>query len=397
GAFVLSIAVAGLGGSLFAALKLGIAPDSFNLELSFLILAAVVLGGERTLRGGVVGGALAAALPEIVRFGPLEIFSGERLPFLFGAGLVLILAFRPQGLLGPKRRAGSAPTARRPSATKATQRHAIVARGARRGGPAVLRAQGVTVHFGGVQALDEVDIWVPQSEICAVIGPNGAGKTTLFNCLSGVVRPYSGRVYLAGDDITDMPPHRRAQLGLGRTFQSIELFEDFTARENLMIAAHPKRTAGPLTEALGLPGARRSEEELARLAEATLSRLGIAHLAEARPAELSSADLRRLEIGSVLVRAPKVVLLDEPTAGLDPEESGAIASLIAELRDERDLTVVLVEHDMAVVGAIAEWVYVLDFGRVIADASPNDVRRDPVVVDRYLGVPHQQEAHARNA
>jgi branched-chain amino acid transport system ATP-binding protein len=164
-----------------------------------------------------------------------------------------------------------------------------------------------------------------------------------------------------------------------------------------MIAAHPNRTAGPVAEALALPAARRSERELVERATATLGRVGIGHLAEARPDELSSADLRRLEIGSVLVREPGVLLLDEPTAGLDPEESYAIAGLIADLRDERDLTVVLVEHDMAVVGAIADWTYVLDFGRVIADASPSDVRRDPLVVDRYLGEPGREVARARNA
>ncbi len=394
GAFVLSIGVAGLAGALFAGLKLGIAPDSFNLDLSFLLLAGVVIGGVRTLRGGAFGGALAAFLPEVVRFGPLRLVSGERLTFVFGVGLVLTLALRPQGLLGPRTARHTVRATRRKAC--AARRTGRLAAGERRAGPAMIRADGVSVHFGGVQALDDVDLWVPHGEICALIGPNGAGKTTLFNCLSGVVGHDSGRVYVEGSDFTDMPPHRRAALGLGRTFQSIELFTGFSAKENVMIAAHIARDAGPVVEALGLPHARRSERRLAETALRTLDSLEIRHLADAVPDQLSSADLRRLELAAVLVRRPSVVLLDEPTAGLDPEESKAIAQLIDHVRTERGLTVLLVEHDMAVVGAIAEWVYVLDFGKVIAEGAPATIRSDPVVIARYLGT-DRELAGARGA
>lgn len=394
-AFVLSIAVAGLGGALFAGLKLGIAPDSFNLDLSFLVLAGVVIGGVRTLRGGAFGGALAAFLPEVVRFGPLKLIAGERLLFVFAVGLVLTLALRPQGLLGPR---VTAHTQRRPRRT--TSRPTATAsqvESRRRTGPTVLRVQGVSVRFGGVQALADVDVWVPEREICALIGANGAGKTTLFNCVSGVVRPDEGRVYLDRDDITDMPPHRIAELGLGRTFQSIELFGGFTVRENIMIAAHITRTSGHLAEALSLPSARRAERALAAAAEGILVELGIGHLADAMPAQLSSADLRRVELASVVAREPKVLLLDEPTAGLDAEESSAIAQLVRSIRDERGRTVLLVEHDMAVVGAIADWVYVLDFGAVIAEGTPASIRRDPLVISRYLGEPEKEHVGARGA
>jgi ABC-type branched-subunit amino acid transport system ATPase component/ABC-type branched-subunit amino acid transport system permease subunit len=394
-AFVVSIGVAALAGALFAGLKLGIAPDSFNLDLSFLVLAGVVIGGVRTLRGGAFGGALAAFLPEVVRFGPLRLISGERLVFVFALGLVLTLALRPQGLLGPRTTQQEARAHRRRKETSG-RRIGRLATSERRLGPAVLRTDGVSVHFGGVQALDDVHLWVPEGEICALIGPNGAGKTTLFNCLSGVVGHDHGRVYVGGDDVTEMPPHRRAALGLARTFQSIELFGGFTATENLMIAAHITRTGGPIAEALGLPRARRSERDLAERATRTLKELGLTHIADALPDQLSSADLRRLELASVLVREPSVVLLDEPTAGLDPEESNGIARLIARTRDEHGLTVVLVEHDMTVVGAIAEWVYVLDFGRVIAQGAPATIRRDPTVINRYLGT-ERSLARARRA
>ena len=391
-AFIASIAIAGLAGALFAALKLGIAPDSFNLDLSFLMLASVVIGGVRTLPGGVAGGVLAAALPEVVRFGPLELISGERLVFVFAGALVLILAFRPQGIFGSPpggARGSHHGRARRDAVPPATKRRTTTTRSV---APAALRADAITVRFGGVHALSDVDLWVPEGEICALIGPNGAGKTTLFNALSGVVRPEAGRVYIGRDDVSHMPPHRRAERGLGRTFQTVELVRTLDARSNLMAAAYLLRRAGALAEALSLPSARRSETVLHDHAEAILRLLDIDHLADARPDELPTADLRRLELGCALIGEPSVLLLDEPTAGLDPGESAAIARLIARLRDDRKLTVLLVEHDMAVVGEIAEWVYVLDFGRVIAEGPPARIRRDPLVIDRYLGEPHKEKA-----
>ncbi len=392
GAFVVSISIAGLAGALFAALKLGIAPDSFNLDLSFLMLAGVVIGGVRTLPGGVTGGVLAAALPEVVRFGPLKLISGERLVFVFAVALVLILAFRPQGLFGARPAQPSKQRADRAkrSAELATPKRTSTSR--RSLAPAAIRADGISVRFGGVHALDDVDLTVGEGEICALIGPNGAGKTTLFHALSGVLKPNAGRVYLGHEDVSHMPPHRRAERGLGRTFQTVELVRVLSARANLMAAAYLRRTAGPLAEALALPSARRSEAVLRDRAEATLALLDIDHLGDARPDELPTADLRRLELGCALIGEPSVLLLDEPTAGLDPAESVAIARLVARLRDERSLTVLLVEHDMAVVGEIAEWVYVLDFGRVIAQGPPARIRRDPLVIHRYLGEPEREKA-----
>jgi branched-chain amino acid transport system ATP-binding protein len=255
----------------------------------------------------------------------------------------------------------------------------------------------VTVRFGGVQALDGVDVAVPAGGICALIGPNGAGKTTLFNCLSGIVTPDSGRVYLGRDDVTDMAPHRRAALGLGRTFQSVELFDGLSVLENLMVAAHVLHTSGPVAQALLLPSARRAESAAVERATATLSTLGIEHLADATPGELTSADLRRVEMGCVLVRGPKVLLLDEPTAGLDASESAEIAQLVRRVRDERKLTVLLVEHDMAVVGDIADWVFVLDFGRIIASDAPGAIRRNRLVINRYLGEEPREVQRARSS
>jgi ABC-type branched-subunit amino acid transport system ATPase component/branched-subunit amino acid ABC-type transport system permease component len=409
-AFSGSIAVAATAGALFASLKLGITPDSFGLDLSFLILAAVVIGGMRSIAGGILGGLLAAFLPELVRFGPLRIFGGERLFLLFAVGLVLTLVFRPQGLIGP-------PSARRMTTGRAMQSRTALDGAAtvvrtdqppghrayrapldRHTGPAVIRANDVKVRFGGVQALAGVDLWIPEGEICALIGPNGAGKSTLFNCLSGVVTPDAGRVYLHGDDITDMPPHRRAARGLGRTFQTVEAFGGLTILENLMLGGHLLRRVGAVAEGLGLPVARESERFLAEKARRILRTLDMEHLEDADPYELAFGHLRRLEIGLTLMRDPTMLLLDEPSAGLNPSESSELARLIGRLRDDRGLSVLLVEHDMDVVGEIAEWVYVLDFGEMIATGSPNQIRHDPLVVSRYLGdaVLHSVEegAHA---
>jgi branched-chain amino acid transport system permease protein len=374
GAFVASSAIAGLAGALFASLKLGIAPDSFDLDLSFLVLAAVVIGGIRTLEGGVLGGILAAVLPEVVRFGPLRLISGERLLFVFAVGLALTLAFRPQGLVSPRRK----PIAHPPGTKRVPVAVAAPRNGAPRNlRPAAVRADGLSVHFGGVQALDGVDIAVPRGEICALIGPNGAGKTTLFNCLSGIVTPDAGRVYVDAEDVTDMPPHRRANRGLGRTFQSIELFSELSVIENVMATSSASDRASSAADALAA--------------------VGLESRADATPDELSHAEHQLLQLAMVIVREPKVVLLDEPTAGLDPKESAELARLVVELRDAHNLTVLLVEHDMTVVGDIAEWVYVLDFGHVIAQGTPSGVRRDTNVIDRYLGTRKPERARARRS
>jgi sulfate-transporting ATPase len=381
GAFVGSIAIAALAGGLFASYKFGIAPDSFNLDLSFPMLAAVVIFGIRTVWGGVLGGAFVAVFPEIVRTGALSFLAEERQYLVFGLGLVAVLLFRPEGLLrrsGPNRPVvgGDFVPPKPPLLPRLAESNAQP-HPRRATLPATLRAQDLSVRFGGVRALDGVSLSLPPGEICALIGPNGAGKSTLFNCLTGVVRPDTGSVYLAGTDVTHMPPSRRAQLGLGRTFQSIELFPSFTLRENLMVAGHLSRAG---------------ERELERRAFAEIERLGLGDVAHATPAELSFGHLRLAEIGLALMADPAVLLLDEPTAGLNPADSTELARFIVGLRDERGLSVMLVEHDMSVVGEIAEWVYVLDFGSLIASGPPERIRRDPVVIARYLGTPEAVHA-----
>jgi branched-chain amino acid transport system ATP-binding protein len=261
-----------------------------------------------------------------------------------------------------------------------------------------LRIEAATVRFGGVTALDDVTVFVPESELCAVIGPNGAGKSTLFNVASGLVAPQSGRVYVNGLDVTDLPAHRRATLGIGRTFQSVEVFRDLSVVENVMLAARRRLHSGPFAEALRLPSARRDERMLRVLALDVLAQTGLERHALRRPAELPLGVLRMLELAMAIAGEPRVLLLDEPSAGLDEAETEMLGEMIAGVRASTGAAVLLVEHDMSIVGRLAEHVYVLDFGRVIASGAPDVVRRDPLVVEKYLGAEARpQRARARRS
>lgn len=394
-AFAVSIAIAATAGGLFASLKLGIAPDSFNLDLSFNLLAATVIGGIRSPAGAVIGGSLAALLPEIVQFGPFQIFEGERLFLLFGVGMVLALWRLPDGLVGLARRRGAAPSedvsatptpvSSNGALADVTIEQRLYASPLERSSrPTLLRTADVRVRFGGVTALDGVSITIPTGEICALIGPNGAGKSTLFNVVGGLLEPDEGRVYFDGRDVTELAAHRRAGLGIGRTFQTVEVFRDLTVLDNLRVAGHRLRTSGPFAEALAFP-ARASERILMDRARELTNTLGLQTVADRRPRELPLGLLRVLDVGMALMPRPSMLLLDEPSAGLDVNETGALAELIQRVRGAYGLSVLLVEHDMTMVGRMAEHVYVLDFGHVIAEGTPQKVRRDPEVLEKYLG------------
>lgn len=394
GAFALSIMIASTAGALLAALKIGITPDSFNIDLSFRLLAATVIGGIVSPLGAVLGGSIAALLPEVVQFGPLKIFAGERLFVLFGVGMILALWRSPDGLagLGARLRRRATPGAGAPAADRVPDedgpdpvRRIYPNALARHMRPAVLRADGIRVRFGGVVALDGVDLSVPEGEIAALIGPNGAGKSTLFNCISGLIQPNEGRIYFAGRDITDVSPHQRAIEGIGRTFQTVEAFREMTVIENLMVAGQAGLAAGPVAEAFMLPSSWRAERRLREQAIEMAATLGLDDVADRDAGELSLGRLRELELGMALVRRPRLLLLDEPSAGLDPRETAALGRIVALARDRMDLSVLLVEHDMTLVQSLAEHVFVLDFGHIIAQGSPERVRRDPVVLERYLG------------
>jgi branched-chain amino acid transport system ATP-binding protein len=265
------------------------------------------------------------------------------------------------------------------------------------GGPAVLILSGLSLSFGGLRALTELDLQVNDREIVSLIGPNGAGKTTVFNVITGVYRPSAGDVRFAGNSIAGHPPHTIARLGIARTFQSLRLFLNMSVLENVMAATYGSTRATPVESVLRTPWARREERAARALAEEVLSFFGqrLAGYRWDQPAySLSYANRRRLEIARALATRPRLLLLDEPAAGMNPAETHEITELIGRLRDERNVAILVIEHDMHVVAGCSDRVVALDHGVRIADGGFDDVANHPAVVEAYLG--HDPEALAES-
>ena len=248
-----------------------------------------------------------------------------------------------------------------------------------------LAVTDLSISFGGIRAVDDVSFEVEEGEVFAIIGPNGAGKTTLFNLVSGIYFPDGGSVRFAGRDITSLPAHRIAPLGLARTFQNIELFEHATVLQNLLIGRHVHRRSMALSHLLFLPAVRREELEHRRRVEDVIDLLELAHYREQRIANLPYGVRKVVEVGRALCLEPKLLLLDEPTSGLNPEESEDMGFWIEDINRDLGVTVVMVAHDMGLVSRVAGRVLALNEGRVIAEGSAAEVQKNPAVVDAYLG------------
>ncbi len=252
-------------------------------------------------------------------------------------------------------------------------------------GEMLLDARSVTKAFGGLVAVNHVDFTVPQESIVSLIGPNGAGKTTFFNIIAGLYRPNAGVITFAGRDITGWKPHEIARRGIARTFQSIRVFANMTSLENVLIGMHSHLTADPVRIVAGTRGVFAEEAAAHRDGRDLLAFVGLKGHEEEMAKNLAYGDQRRLEIARALALRPRLLLLDEPAAGMNPEEARRLMEFIRRLRKELRLTVLLIEHQMRVVMGVADRVSVLDHGEMIAEGTPDEIRRNPRVIEAYLG------------
>lgn len=386
--FALAGGLAALSGALLAGLRVQFGPEAFGPEVSLQVVAMTIIGGLGSVGGAVLGSLYVIGLPAL--------FGNNQTVALAtsGIGLLVLLLFQPGGLVElvyrVRDRILAFAEARLPARPAPEPPIDVAALVDRAGVPAnvptpVLAVSGVTVRFGGRVAVDQVSIDVTPGEVVGLIGSNGAGKSTLMNVISGFIAPSEGRVTIFGRDVTASAPHERAALGVGRVFQDARLFGDLSVRETVMVALEAHERSEVLPSMLGLPPSVQSERRKRAAADAAIDFLGLGGYADAFLSDLSTGTRRVVELTCLLAQGARLLLLDEPTAGLAQRETEAFAPLIAQVRAELDATIVIIEHDMPLVMSMSDRIYCLAAGQHLAVGTPDEIRHNPLVVASYLG------------
>jgi branched-chain amino acid transport system permease protein len=403
-AFIIGAALAGMAGG-FLSHKDLIEYELPRFPRSFMIVAMVILGGQGSITGSIAAAILLTLVPEQLR---VWNFEKSRL-IIFSLVIVFSMLFRPQGIFGryeitdllgwlykkalrhkgaeALREEGESPA---PAPLSVSMPQSLRASPSPADTP-LLVATNVTMQFGGLKAVDTFNLILLPRELVGLIGPNGAGKTTAFNVLTGVYKPTAGKIDLCGKSIVSLKPHAISHRGIARTFQNIRLFANLSVLDNVMIAQHAHHKEGIPSAVLRTPAFYAEEALSEKSAMEYLNIFDLGKFAQERANSLSYGDQRRLEIARALATRPKILLLDEPAAGMNPTEKRDLMDLIREIQARFNLTILLIEHDMKVIMGVCQRIIVLDYGKTIAQGSPDQIRKNPAVIQAYLGAPAKQE------